>query len=115
MDRFWRSITAVAMESTGIYWKPIFNILEDDFDVVLANAKALKNVPGRKTDVKDCPRTLYLFRNGLISGSFIRFFHKKSSKNCPPGRRPVFDQTFVKSLREIREPKRPHPNAKETR
>ena len=90
MDRFWRAITAVAMESAGIYWKPIFNILEDDFDVVLANAKALKNVPGRKTDVKDCPRTLYLFRNGLISGSFI-----------PP--------------REIREPKRSHPNAKETR
>ena len=71
MDRFWRAITAVAMEGTGIYWKPIFNILEDDFDVVLANAEALKNVPGRKTDVKDCQWIAHLFRNGLISGSFI--------------------------------------------
>jgi hypothetical protein len=43
-------VTAVAMESTGIYWKPIFNILEDDFDIVLANAQHIKNVPGRKTD-----------------------------------------------------------------
>ena len=71
MDRFWRSITAVAMESTGIYWKPIFNILEDDFDIVLANAQHIKNVPGRKTDVKDCQWIAHLFRNGLISGSFI--------------------------------------------
>jgi len=65
------NVTAVAMESTGIYWKPIFNILEDDFDVVLANAQHIKNVPGRKTDVKDCQWIAQLFRNGLISGSFI--------------------------------------------
>ncbi len=65
------AVTAVAMESTGIYWKPIFNILEDDFDVVLANAQHIKNVPGRKTDVKDCQWIAHLFRNGLISGSFI--------------------------------------------
>ena len=64
-------VTAVAMESTGIYWKPIFNILEDDFEVVLANAQHIKNVPGRKTDVKDCQWIAHLFRNGLISGSFI--------------------------------------------
>jgi transposase len=64
-------VTAVAMESTGIYWKPIFNILEDGFDVVLANAQHIKNVPGRKTDVKDCQWIAQLFRNGLISGSFI--------------------------------------------
>ena len=64
-------VTAVAMESTGIYWKPIFNILEDDFDIVLANAQHIKNVPGRKTDVKDCQWIAHLFRNGLISGSFI--------------------------------------------
>lgn len=64
-------VAAVAMESTGIYWKPIFNILEDDFDVVLANAQHIKNVPGRKTDVKDCQWIAHLFRHGLISGSFI--------------------------------------------
>jgi len=65
------NVTAVAMESTGIYWKPIFNILEDGFDVVLANAQHIKNVPGRKTDIKDCQWIAQLFRNGLISGSFI--------------------------------------------
>lgn len=57
--------------STGIYWKPIFNILEDGSDVVLANAQHIKNVPGRKTDIKDCQWIAKLFRNGLISGSFI--------------------------------------------
>jgi transposase len=65
------NVTSIAMESTGIYWKPIFNILEDDFDVVLANAQHIKNVPGRKTDVKDSQWIAHLFRNGLISGSFI--------------------------------------------
>jgi transposase len=65
------NVTSIAMESTGIYWKPIFNILEDNFDVVLANAQHIKNVPGRKTDVKDSQWIAHLFRNGLISGSFI--------------------------------------------
>jgi transposase len=65
------NVTSIAMESTGIYWKPIFNILEEDFDVILANAQHIKNVPGRKTDVKDSQWIAHLFRNGLISGSFI--------------------------------------------
>jgi transposase len=47
------SITHVAMESTGSYWKPIFNILESEFEVILVNARHIKHVPGRKTDVKD--------------------------------------------------------------
>jgi len=47
-------VESVAMESTGVYWKPIFNILEDSIDVVLANAQYLKKVPGKKSDVKDC-------------------------------------------------------------
>jgi transposase len=46
-------ITHVAMESIGPYWKPVFNILEDSFEVILANVRHIKNVPGRKTDVKD--------------------------------------------------------------
>lgn len=64
-------ITHVAMESTGIYWKPVFNILEDSFEIVLANARHIKNVPGRKTDVKDCEWICRLMRSGLLSGSFI--------------------------------------------
>jgi transposase len=64
-------ITHVAMESTGIYWKPVFNILEDSFEVVLVNARHIKNVPGRKTDVKDSEWLCKLLQNGLVKGSFI--------------------------------------------
>ena len=62
----------VAMESTGVYWKPIFNILESKgIRVVLANARHIKNLPGKKTDVKDAQWIAELFRNGLVSASFI--------------------------------------------
>ena len=64
-------ITHVAMESTGVYWKPVYNILEEDFSVIIANAKHIKHVPGRKTDVKDSEWICKLLRNGLIRGSFI--------------------------------------------
>lgn len=64
-------ITHVAMESTGVYWKPVFNILEDSFEVILVNARHIKNVPGRKTDVQDCEWLCKLLRSGLLSGSFI--------------------------------------------
>lgn len=62
----------VAMESTGVYWKPIFNILESKgIKVVLVNARHIKNLPGRKTDIKDAQWIAELFRTGLISPSFI--------------------------------------------
>ena len=64
-------ITHVAMESTGVYWKPVFNILEDHFEVILVNARHVKNVPGRKTDVQDSEWLCRLLRSGLVSGSFI--------------------------------------------
>lgn len=64
-------ITDVAMESTGVYWKPVFNILEDSFDIKLVNARHIKNVPGRKTDVKDCEWICKLLRCGLVRGSFV--------------------------------------------
>jgi len=63
--------THVALESTGVYWKPVFNILEESMEVILANARDIKNVPGRKTDVKDCEWIAQLLRHGLIKGSFI--------------------------------------------
>lgn len=66
-----KGVTQVAMESTGVYWKPIYNILEDGFKVILANARHIKNVPGRKTDVKDCEWLCKLLQSGLLSGSFI--------------------------------------------
>ena len=64
-------VTQVAMESTGVYWKPIFNILEERFEILLANAHHLKNVPGRKTDIKDCQWIAQLLQHGLLRGSFI--------------------------------------------
>jgi transposase len=64
-------ITHVAMESTGVYWKPVFNILESDFEVILVNAKHIKNVPGRKTDVKDAEWITQLLQHGLLKPSYI--------------------------------------------
>ncbi len=64
-------VTHVAMESTGVYWKPVFNILEDSFEVILVNARHVKNVPGRKTDVQDSEWLSKLLRIGLVRGSFI--------------------------------------------
>jgi len=64
-------ITHVAMESTGVYWKPVYNILEEDFEVLLVNASHLKNIPGNKTDKKDSKRIAKLLLAGLLKGSFI--------------------------------------------
>lgn len=65
------AIDSIAMESTGVYWIPVFQILEAyGFDVILVNARHVKNVPGRKTDVNDCQWLQYLHAVGLLNGSF---------------------------------------------
>src|SRR5262249_34010033 len=64
-------VTHVAMEATGVYWKPLFNLLEHRFTLMLANAQHIKAVPGRKTDVKDSEWIADLLRHGLIKGSFV--------------------------------------------
>lgn len=64
-------VSHVAMESTGVYWKPIFNILESEFEVLLVNAQHIKFVPGRKTDVKDAEWIAQLLQHGLLKSSFI--------------------------------------------
>lgn len=74
--------THIAIESTGIYWRPVFNILEGSFAVLLANAHHIKAVPGRKTDVRDCEWICDLLRHGLLKASFI-----------PP--------LFIRELREL--------------
>jgi transposase len=61
----------VAMESTGVYWRPVQNILEGNVEVVLVNARHIKNVPGRKTDIKDSSWLAGLLQHGLVRGSFI--------------------------------------------
>src|ERR1035437_4394993 len=59
------------MESTGGFWKPIWNILEGSVKVILVNARHIKNVPGRKTDVKDCDWIAQLLQHGLLRASFV--------------------------------------------
>jgi transposase len=61
----------LAMESTGVFWKPIYNILEAHFEIVLVNARHVKNMPGRKTDVTDCEWIAQLLQCGLLRASFI--------------------------------------------
>lgn len=61
----------VAMESTGVYWRPVHNVLEDSVQVVLANAREMHNVPGRKTDIGDSRWIAGLLRHGLLKSSFI--------------------------------------------
>jgi len=64
-------VTHVAMESTGVYWKPVYNLLEDQFTLLLVNAQHVKAVPGRKTDVRDCEWLADLLRHGLLRASFV--------------------------------------------
>ena len=64
-------VTKVAMESTGVFWKPLWNILEGHFELLLVNPRHIKNVPGRKTDMKDCEWICQLLQFGLLDGSFV--------------------------------------------
>ena len=63
--------TIIAMESTGVYWKPVYAVLEEDLSIVVGNARHMRNVPGRKTDVKDAEWIGQLLRHGLIRSSFV--------------------------------------------
>jgi transposase len=72
--RAWRSdqrVTHVAMEATGVYWKPIYYMLEDGFELLLVNPAHFKQVPGRKTDVADCAWLAQLLEHGLLRSSFV--------------------------------------------
>jgi transposase len=65
-------VTQVAMESTGVYWQPVFNVLEEfDVELLVVNARQVKQIPGRKTDVKDAEWLADLLRHGLVRGSAI--------------------------------------------
>ena len=66
-----RGVVHVAMESTGVFWKPIYNILEGSFELMLCNARHIKQVPGRKTDVSDSEWIAQLLQHGLLQGSFV--------------------------------------------
>ena len=66
-----QGVTHLAMESTGVYWKPIYNVLEEHFTILLVNARHMKNVPGRKSDLADCQWIAQLLQHGMLQGSFI--------------------------------------------
>jgi transposase len=66
-----QAVTHVALESTGVYWKAPWNILESSFTLLLVNAQHIKQVPGRKTDVRDCEWIADLLRHGLLRASFV--------------------------------------------
>src|SRR3954467_5919629 len=63
--------THVGMESTGVYWVPVYSVLEGHFELIVGNAAHIKNVPGRKTDVKDAEWIAQLVRHGLVAKSFV--------------------------------------------
>jgi transposase len=64
-------VTHVGMETTGVYWRPVYAVLEGHFDLIVGNARHIRNVPGRKTDVKDSEWIADLVRHGLIAKSFV--------------------------------------------
>jgi len=65
------AVAQVALESTGVYWRPVFNLLEADHELILVNAQHMRAVPGRKTEVKDSEWLADLLRHGLVKASFI--------------------------------------------
>jgi transposase len=65
------TLTHTALESTGVYWKPVWHVLEDDFQLILANAQHVRAVPGRKLDMSDAEWLAELLAHGLIRGSFV--------------------------------------------
>jgi transposase len=68
--REWK-VTRVAMEATGVYWKPVWNVMEEEFELLLVNPQHLKSIPGKKTDFKDGERITDLLQHGLLRGSFV--------------------------------------------
>jgi transposase len=88
-----RKIEMVAMESTGSYWKPIFNLLEvEGIPAILVNAQHVKNVPGRKTDVKDSEWIADLLRHGLLSPSFVQCRSDRETKELTRYRTSIVEE-----------------------
>jgi len=85
-------VTHVAMESTGVYWKPVYHILEDFFTILLVNARHIKNVPGHKTDKKDSEWITKLLMGGLLKGSFVPNQHIRELRILYRHRRKLIHQ-----------------------
>jgi len=81
-----RRIVQVTMEATGVYWKPVWNLLEDAFDLWLVNARHVKQVPGRKTDMLDCQWLAQLLSCGLLKKSFVPPVEQRDLRDLTRGR-----------------------------
>ncbi len=88
-----RAVTVVAMESTGIFWKPVWNVLEGyRYQLILANARKIKNVPGRKTDQKDAEWIAQLLRCGLVERSFVPAVEQRDLRDLTRRRRRLLQE-----------------------
>jgi transposase len=102
-----KQVRHVAMESTGIYWRPVFNLLEqtDIEEVLVVNARHIKQVPGRKTDVKDAEWIAELLQHGLLRGSFVPKRQHRELRDLLRYRRTLIDQRAdeVKRIQKVLE------------
>lgn len=92
-------VTHIAMESTGIYWKPVYYILEEFFEILLVNARHIKNVPGQKTDKKDSEWIAKLLLSGLLKGSFVPPQHIRELRILHRHRRKLVGQRTAEKNR----------------
>lgn len=98
-----KSVTHIAMESTGVYWKPVFNVLEEgDFEIILVNARHVRNVPGHKTDKKDSQWLSKLLVSGLLKASFIPPVEIRDLRDLVRYRKKVVSQISSEKNRIIR-------------
>ncbi len=97
--------THVAMESTGVYWRPIYNLLEGLFQLVVANAAHIKNLPGRKTDVSDAEWIADLLQHGMLRASFIPSREQRELRDLTRTRTKLIDERSaeVRRLQQVLE------------
>lgn len=91
--------THVAMEATGVYWKPVWHVLEEAFELVLANAQHIRNVPGRKTDVNDATWIAELLAHGLVRASFVPPSHIQQLRDLTRSRKQLVREMSQHTLR----------------
>lgn len=98
-------VTHVAMESTGVYWQPIYNILEECFEIFLVNAQSIKRMPGRKTDMKDAEWIATLMQHGLLQRSFIPNRDQRELRDLTRYRQSVIQERsrFANRLQKVLE------------
>jgi transposase len=94
-----QDVSHVALEATGVYWKPLWNLLDASFALILANPQHIKAVPGRKTDVKDAEWIADLLRHGLLRGSFVPVRITANSYSWNGGKRTVGSARSVRWFR----------------